>query len=246
VAGAPVVTATSAGMLVAGSAAWVLTIFWAGRSGTGAMPGTAGMAFGSFVAMWAVMMAAMMLPSVAPMAALYARTITRRRPARVSAFGAGYVLAWAATGVLAYLLAGGLDNLVVGRPTMGRLVGSAMFAACGVYQLTSLKDRCLGHCRTPFAHLLRYMSFRGATRDLRAGAHHGLYCLGCCWALMLLILAFGVMNLVAVAALATVVAVEKRWRHGRSFARAVGIVSLAWAVAALAEPALTPGLHAMR
>jgi predicted metal-binding membrane protein len=165
---------------------------------------------------------------------------------RVSAFGAGYVLAWAATGIIAYLVAKGLDNLVVGRSTMGQVVGSAMFAACGVYQLTSLKDRCLGHCRSPFAHLLRYTSFRGATRDLRAGARHGLYCLGCCWALMLLILAFGVMNLVAVAALATVVAVEKRWHHGRLFARVVGIVALALALAALVEPALAPGLHQMR
>lgn len=238
-------TATSAGMLVAGGAAWVLTVVWAGRSGTGTMPGAVGMAFGPFVAMWAVMMAAMMLPSVAPVAGLYARTITRWRAVRVSAFGAGYASAWATTGVIAYLIAGGLDNLVVGRPAAGRLVGSALFAACGVYQLTPFKDWCLGRCRTPFAHLIRYTSFRGLTRDLRAGAHHGLYCMGCCWALMLLIFAFGVMNLVAVAILATVVAIEKSWRHGRSFARVVGVVSLAWAVAALAEPALAPGLHPM-
>lgn len=235
-------TATSAGTLVAGGAAWVVVIVWAGRSDMGVMPG---MTLGPFVAMWAVMMAAMMLPSVAPIAGLYARTITRWRSVRVSAFGAGYALAWAATGIIAYLLAGGLNDLVVGRPAMGRLVGSTMFAACGIYQLTSLKDRCLAHCRTPFGHLIHYTSFRGPTRDLRAGAHHGLVCLGCCWALMLLILAFGVMNLVAMAALATVIAVEKRWRHGRSFARVVGVMSLAWAVAVLAEPALAPGLQPM-
>jgi predicted metal-binding membrane protein len=76
--------------------------------------------------MWAVMMAAMMLPSVAPVAALYSRTITRLRPVRVSVFGTGYVLAWAATGAAAYLLAGGLDNLVMSRPTAGHLVGSAL------------------------------------------------------------------------------------------------------------------------
>lgn len=128
---------------------------------------------------------------------------------------------------------------------MGRLAGSTMFAACGVYQLSSLKDWCLAHCRTPFGHLIHYTSFRGPTRDLRAGAHHGLFCLGCCWALMLLILAFGVMNLVAMAALATVIAVEKRWRYGRSFARVIGVASLAWAVAVLAQPGLAPGFQPM-
>jgi predicted metal-binding membrane protein len=117
-----------------------------------------------------------------------------------------------------------------------------IFAAAGLYQLTSLKHRCLRHCRSPLAHLMHYGNYRGRLRDLRAGAHHGFFCLGCCWGLMLLMIAFGVMNLLAMVVLAGVIGIEKQWRHGERFARVTGAVSLALAVAVIFVPELAPGL----
>jgi predicted metal-binding membrane protein len=238
----PVLSATSMWMVGVGAAAWVGTVAWARSAGMGAMPGTMDMALGEFVAMWSLMMAAMMLPSVAPLAGLYARTITERRAPRLTAFGVGYLLAWASTGVAAFWLAGLFADVASGSSGTGKAVAATAFGACGLYQLTPLKERCLGHCRSPLTHLFHYASFRGGTRDLRAGLHHGLYCLGCCWTLMVLLVAFGVMNLLAMAGLAVVIGIEKHWRHGRMFARAVGIAALLLAVLVVIEPGLAPGL----
>jgi predicted metal-binding membrane protein len=125
---------------------------------------------------------------------------------------------------------------------LARVVAVAAFGALGVYQLTPLKFRCLSHCRSPLAHLLHYTSFRGPFRDLRAGIEHGLYCLGCCWALMLVLVALGVMNLPAMIAVAAIIAVEKVWRFGETFARVVGVGALVYAVLVGIQPALAPGL----
>ena len=95
----------------------------------------------------------------------------------------------------------------------------AVFAACGMYQLSRLKDRCLAHCRSPLALLLHYGSYQGRFRDLRAGAHHGGYCLGCCWGLMVILIAVGVMNVAAMVGLAALVLVEKTWRRGPAAGR---------------------------
>ena len=116
------------------------------------------------------------------------------------------------------------------------------FAALGIYQLTPLKFRCLSHCRSPLAHLLHYTSFKGPLRDLRAGIEHGLYCLGCCWALMLVLIAFGVMNLPAMIGVALIIAIEKVWRFGEMFARVVGVSALVYAALVGIEPSLAPGL----
>lgn len=238
----PVLNAASLGVVGVGAVAWVGTVAWARTADIGAMPGTMDMAMAAFVAMWSLMMAAMMLPSVAPLAGLYARTITARRTPRLAAFGAGYLLAWASTGVAAFWLADLFAEAASGRGSTGKAVAATAFAVCGIYQLTPLKERCLSHCRSPLTHVFHYASFRGATRDLRAGLHHGLYCLGCCWTLMVLLVAFGVMNLLAMVGLAVVIGVEKHWRHGRTFARAVGMAALVLAVLVVVEPGLAPGL----
>jgi predicted metal-binding membrane protein len=120
----------------------------------------------------------------------------------------------------------------------------AVFAACGVYQLSRLKDRCLAHCRSPLALLLHYGSYKGRSRDLRAGAHHGAYCLGCCWGLMVILIAVGVMNIAAMIGLAAVVLVEKTWRWGALAGRVAGVATLGLAVAIIWLPWLAPGLHA--
>jgi predicted metal-binding membrane protein len=222
--------------------AWVATIAWANSRHMSAMPGTMGLGLGEFVAMWALMMAAMMLPSVWPFVAVYERTIRAQRVVRLGALAAGYLLAWALAGVVAYGVAWVFGELAADRPGLARVVGVAAFAALGIYQLTPLKFRCLSHCRSPLAHLLHYSSFKGRLRDLRAGIEHGLFCLGCCWALMLVLVAFGVMNLPAMIGVAVIIAVEKVWRFGETFARVVGVTALVYAALVGVDPSLAPGL----
>jgi predicted metal-binding membrane protein len=229
-------------MVGLGAVAWVGVWAWVRSEDMGAMPGTMGLGVAGFVAMWSLMMAAVMLPSVASVAGLYARTITERRGERLTAFAGGYLLAWASTGVVAFALAELFEQVASGSTATVKVVGATTFALCGIYQLTPLKDRCLRHCRSPLGHLFRYTSFRGRTRDLRAGLHHALYCVGCCWTLMVLMVAFGVMNLLVMAGLALAIGIEKHWRHGRGFARAIGVGALVMAVVVIVEPRVAPGL----
>ena len=191
-------------------------------------------------AMLAPLMAAMMLPSVAPTASLYAKTVRSNRTMRIAALVAGYLAVWAAGGVPAFGLAW-LASWVTGKhPGAAHVLAVAVFAACGVYQLSRLKDRCLAHCRSPLALLLHYGSYRGRFRDMRAGAHNGAYCLGCCWGLMVILVAVGVMNIAAMIGLAAVVLIEKTWRRGPAAGRAAGAAALALAVAVIWLPWLAP------
>ncbi|MEU1163816.1 DUF2182 domain-containing protein [Streptomyces sp. NPDC005921] len=227
-------------LLVAAAAAWVwLVTRW---GGTQTMPGTMGLALPAFLAVWTLMTAAMMLPATAPVAALYARTITAHRTPRMAVFTLAYLLVWAAAGLPAYALAAGLDRATALPATAGTAVAAAVFALNGVYQLTPLKDRCLAKCRSPVGLMLRYASYPRPSRDLRAGVHHGAFCLGCCWSLMVLLAAFGAMNLWAMAALTAVITTEKLAPAGHLVARAVGLTSLALAIAVFWLPALAPGL----
>jgi predicted metal-binding membrane protein len=236
------VTLEVALVLIAAAGAWAGTVVLA-RGMTG-MTGTMGLGLAVFVAVWTLMMAAMMLPSVTPLASLYVRTVQSNRTVRLAALVAGYLAVWAAVGVPAFGLAW-LTGWMTGRhPGAAHVLAVAIFAACGVYQLTRLKDRCLAHCRSPIALLLHYGSYRGRSRDLRAGAHHGAYCLGCCWALMVILIAVGVMNIAAMVGLAAVVLVEKTWRWGQLAGRVAGVAALGLAVAIIWLPWLAPGLHA--
>jgi predicted metal-binding membrane protein len=231
----------SSAILIAGALAWLGTVIWARDEG--AMPGTMGMSLVAFVVMWTLMMAAIMLPSALPMITLYVRTIRTSRWPRMIAFAAGYLLAWSLTGVPAFLLAWVGGEIAADYPDWRMAAAVVIFAGAGVYQLTSLKHRCLRHCRSPFAHLMHYGNYRGRLRDLRAGAHHGFFCLGCCWGLMLLMIAFGVMNLITMVILAAVISIEKQWRHGERFAQITGVVALLLAVAVIFFPDLAPGLN---
>jgi predicted metal-binding membrane protein len=118
-----------------------------------------------------------------------------------------------------------------------------IFATCGVYQLTPIKDRCLARCRSPLGFILKYGSYRGRLRDLRVGMNHGGFCLACCWALMAVLVAVGVMNLAAMVVLAGVVLAEKTWAWGPRLSRVVGVVALVLAVVVVFRPSLAAGLH---
>jgi predicted metal-binding membrane protein len=229
-------------VLIAAAGAWAATVVLA--RGMAGMTGTMGLGLAVFVAVWTLMMTAMMLPSVAPTASLYAKTVQSNRTVRIAALVVGYLAVWAAAGLPAFGLAW-LAGWVTGKhPGAAHVLAVAVFAACGVYQLSRLKDRCLAHCRSPLALLLHYGSYRGRLRDMRAGAHNGAYCLGCCWGLMVILIAVGVMNIAAMIGLAAVVLIEKTWRWGTAAGRAAGVAALALAVAVIWLPWLAPGLHA--
>ena len=214
----------------------------------GVGPGTMGLGLLAFLALWVVMMTAMMFPSVAPMVIVWVRSVSGRvttwqRFTGVSEFLGGYLLVWAAFGLLAYVALVGTEQLVESSPTAAKWIGVAIFALAGIYQLTPLKDVCLRHCRSPIGSLFHYASFRGPARDLRVGMHHGTFCVGCCWGLMIVLIAVGAMNVAVMAALAAVILVEKVWRYGRPFSKAVGGALLLVAVLAIWNPWLLPGLH---
>lgn len=236
------VSITSIVLALVAVAAWAGTIVWVRVEDMGAMPGTMGMGLPSFTVMWALMMTAMMLPSVAPFIRTYQSTVVDHRAARLTALAGGYLLVWTVVGVVAFAIADWFGELAAERAGVAQAVAVSTFAVVGLFQLTPLKFRCLSHCRSPLGHLMHYLGYRGALRDVRAGVSHGWFCLGCCWALMLLMIAFGVMNLGAMVALAAVIAIEKVWRHGERFARVFGIGCLVFAVVLVFEPGLAPGL----
>jgi predicted metal-binding membrane protein len=229
------------------AAGWVITVAQARNMGNG--PGTMGLALLPFLALWILMMGAMMLPSVAPVAVLWTRSISGvstgpGRVARMGQFLSGYLLAWAACGVVAFVVLVGTGRLVAVSATTAKWLGVAIFAAAGIYQLTPWKDWCLRHCRSPLGALMYYIGFKGRSRDVRVGLHHGATCVGCCWGLMIVLIAVGVMNVAVMAGLAVVIFVEKLWRYGKPFGQAVGIALVAAGVLAIWFPWLLPGLHA--
>ncbi len=229
-------------LLILAAGAWAVTVALA--RGMAGMAGTMGLGLAAFVPVWTLMMAAMMLPPVSPVASLYARTIQGRRAIRTAGLVVGYLGVWSAAGVPAYGLAWLAGWLTGKHPSAAHVMAVAVFAVCGIYQLSPLKDRCLTHCRSPLGLLLHYGSYRGRTRDLRVGAHHGGYCLGCCWGLMVILIAVGVMNVAAMVGLAALVLIEKTWRWGPAAGRLAGVAALALAVATIWLPWLAPGLHA--
>nr|WP_307179760.1 DUF2182 domain-containing protein [Streptomyces africanus] len=239
------------------AAAWFLVVFiavpaWALTIGQardmGVEPGTMGMALPLFLLLWVTMMAAMMLPSMAPVAITWARGIGRlssgwTRAAHTVEFVAGYLTVWTAFGALAYTGLALTGDLVADHPTAGRWIGFTAFLLAGLYQLGPLKYVCLRHCRDPMSHLMHYAGFRPPARDLRVGLHHGAYCVGCCSGLMVVLIPLGVMNVAAMAGLAVVIFVEKLWSRGPLLARVVGVAFLVLAGLALFQDWLLPGLQ---
>jgi predicted metal-binding membrane protein len=229
-------------LLILAAGAWAATVVLA--RGMAGMTGTMGLGLALFVPLWTLMMAAMMLPSVTPTASLYARTFRDNRAMRTAGLVVGYLAVWAAAGLPAFALAwlaGWLSGI---HPDAAHVLAVTVFAGAGIYQLSRLKDRCLAHCRSPLGLLLHYGSYRGKSRDLRVGVHHGAYCLGCCWALMAILIAVGIMNVVAMVGLAALVLIEKVWRWGPVAGRLAGAAALGLAVATIWLPWLAPGLHA--
>jgi predicted metal-binding membrane protein len=199
---------------------------------------------GWFLAVWVVMMAAMMFPSVAPTVALYSRMTGRRSLVSPLAFASGYLVTWAAAGAIAFALAaagGAVTGDVLSWDRAGRWVAGATLIVAAVYELTPLKDVCLGRCRSPLGFLLG--SWRaGRLGAFQMGAKNGAWCVGCCWALMAALFALGVMSIVWMAFVAGLIAIEKTvpWRRAAVYGTAAILLGLG--VLVLVAPDAIPGL----
>lgn len=226
--------------VVIGALAALALLCWAYLSSLAAAP-MAGMAPGAApwtqedalatLLMWSVMMVGMMTPPVAPMILIYAR-VARQASERGTPFAPagwfalGYFLAWIGFAALATALQWGLERALLVSPMVASatpLFGAALLIAAGIYQWTPFKDACLSHCQSPLQFIQRNGGFRGARgASVALGLRHGLYCIGCCWALMLLLFVGGVMNVLWIAAIGALVLAEKLI-PGRLFQRVTGI-----------------------
>ena len=207
-------------------------------------PGTELGTLGWFLGIWVVMMAAMMLPSVAPTVALYARMSRASSSLAPLVFSTGYLVVWSAAGALAYAATSG-GRYVFGDTLSwdrgGRWVAAAVLALAAAYELTPLKHACLSRCRSPLGFVLG--SWRGGLAGgLGMGVRHGAWCVGCCWALMAALFALGVMSIAWMAFVAGVIAVEKLlpWRRVATFGTAAALVVLATLI--VIAPDAIPGL----
>jgi predicted metal-binding membrane protein len=188
-------------------------------------------------AMWVVMMIGMMLPSAAPTLLLYARVVHKspeatKAPARVYAFAGGYLLVWTAFSLLATALQLFLRHWLLlssMMETSSRTFGGALLVLAGAYQLTPYKHACLKSCRSPAAFIAQHWK-RGSSGAFRLGFEHGVYCLGCCWALMLLLFVGGVMNLWWIGLLTLFVLLEKLAPLGVQGGRLSGVLITALGV----------------
>lgn len=216
---------TIVALVVLALLAWLYLLSGAGMSPMAGMTPSWPLVF----TMWAVMMVAMMLPSAAPTILLYARvhrhSLEGGTPPTM-AFLTGYLACWIGFAAVAAML-----QLAVASPMSmsfeSRLATGALLVAAGLYQLSPLKDACLSRCRSTVTFLSRHYR-PGAWGAVRLGLLHGIYCVGCCWLLMALLFAGGVMNLLWVAGLTLLVASEKLLPGGQWIARVAGVAMIAW------------------
>jgi predicted metal-binding membrane protein len=206
-------------------------------------PGTNLGTLGWFVGVWVVMMTAMMFPSIAPTAALYSRMTRSGSPLAPLVFACGYLLTWTAAGVVAFAVSD-LGGRAVGDALAwdrgGRWFAGGVLAIAALYEVTPLKDVCLGKCRSPLGFLLG--SWRdGTSGALQMGAKHGAWCVGCCWALMAALFALGVMSIAWMVFIAGLIAVEKLVPARRLATYGTAALLLALAVLLVAAPDLIPG-----
>jgi predicted metal-binding membrane protein len=241
---------------IAVGTAWIVTLLLVGTRGSGAIMGhdavlgnrqfALPVAIMLFLASWELMTAAMMLPSSMPMLAAFMR-VTRRQPHSNLAFGRfllGYLAVWTGFALVALASDTGVHWLADNVRAVGErpsLIGGSTLVLAGAFQFSSLKERCLDSCRNPLAFLWTHYT-AGWRSAWRLGLRHGLFCLGCCWALMLTMFAVGMGSIVWMTALAGLMLVEKTTRYGKRLSGPTGGLLIAWGALVIISPALAPGL----
>ena len=229
--------------------AWAIT--GEQMDGMDAGPGTDPGTLGFFVGVWVVMMAAMMFPSIAPMVIMHVRIQEGRRERDESGvagatalFVAGYLLAWAAAGLVGYAIfevGKALTGNLFAWDNAGPYLAGGIVCMAAIYQLTPWKDVCLRHCRSPFAFLMQHWH-AGRLGSLRMGVVHGGWCVGCCWALMAALFALGVMSLGWMAFIAALIAIEKLLPWKSVANRGIAVLLLVLGLAIAFAPESVPGL----
>ena len=200
------------------------------------------MSVGIFLAMWVTMMVAMMLPTTAPIVLVHL-AVNRRQGRGVFPtvlFVAAYLLVWSAIGVmplLAYKAFAHVADDAAQSRWLPALAGTVLIVA-GAYQFTGWKRICFDKCQSPFAFIASHDFGGGIAGALRAGAVHGLYCLGCCWALTAVLLVVGLMNLMWMAGIFALIFAERSWKHGLVLAKAAGVGLVILGALIIARPAL--------
>jgi len=237
--------AVIAGFLAVTLAAWVIVVVR--MRGMDAGPGTDLGSFGWYVGIWVTMMAAMMLPSATPMVLLFSKVseLSTRRPGPATGlFVTGYLIAWTAYGLAAFglfRLVRGLDPAFLAWDRAGPEVTGAVIALVGAYQLTPFKRVCLRHCRTPLSFVM-HRWHGGPLGAVRMGIEHGAWCVGCCWALMVLLFAVGVMSITWMLMVAAIVFAEKVLPIGDQVARGVAVLLIGLGIWVALAPGSVPGL----
>jgi predicted metal-binding membrane protein len=228
-------------LLILSAVGWWWSAVSAGDMGELSMPmePQPAMAFVAFLVAWVAMISAMMFPAVVPVVRLYARAAANGQAVPTGVFVGGYIALWSVVGIPAYFAWRRLEEpLLQGSPWVGRVAGAVAVVA-GLYQLTPLKSVCLRHCRSPLSFFMRHGNHLDRpTGAFIAGGRHGLICLGCCWMLMALLIAFGTMQLAWMLILAVLILLEKAAPFGEKLARVTGAALLVLGVAMLVHPAL--------
>jgi predicted metal-binding membrane protein len=235
------------GLLILSAVAWGLLIWQAPMMNNQAMGLTMGMSAVLFIAIWAVMMIAMMFPASAPMilmfGAVYASKRRQEQPyVPTWIFVSAYLLVWVLSGVVAYVLALAIEALAGQSMWLmenAPRVGGAILVVAGLYQLSPLKNVCLSKCRTPLQFLLTswHDGYAGA---FRMGIEHGAFCLGCCWLLFVILFPLGLMNLAVMALVTALIFAEKALPFGWQISRIAGVGLIAYGLLVIFLPAALP------
>jgi predicted metal-binding membrane protein len=234
-------------LLVLATLAWGLLIWQAPMMNNQAMGLTMGMSSLLFIAIWALMMVAMMFPAAAPMilmfSAVYAGKRRQEQPyVPTWIFVSGYLLVWASSGVVAYLLALAADRLAGQSMWLmenAPRIAGAILVIAGLYQLSPLKHICLSKCRTPLQFLLTSWQ-DGYVGAFRMGIKHGVFCLGCCWLLFVILFPLGMMNIAVLAAVTVLIFAEKALPIGRQISQLVGVGLIVYGLLVIFLPAALP------
>ena len=238
-------------LLLLAAIAWGVLIWHAPGINNQGMGLTMGMSAALFIAIWAAMMVAMMLPAAAPMilmfSAVYAGKRQKEQPfVPTWIFVSAYLLVWILCGVIAYPLALGADKLAAQSMWImdnAARFGGVILIAAGLYQLSPLKRICLSKCRSPFQFILA--SWReGYSGAFRMGFEHGVYCLGCCWLLFLILFPLGIMNIAVMALVTVLIFAEKAFPIGPRIAQLAALLLIVYGALVIFLPSLLPTMQA--